>query len=132
MSDRFNVSTIGRVTRDPELRFLANGTAVANFGLCTNQDYKKGEDWISSPLWSDWEAWGERAKFVADRLRKGSEVYVEGEYTTQTKEINGEKRTFHRFKLTHFRPLQKAVSDEVKVENGDKVEVEEMEEEIPF
>jgi len=39
------VMLMGNLTRDPELRFTANGSAVTNFGLAVNRKFKQGDEW---------------------------------------------------------------------------------------
>lgn len=67
------VILIGRLTRDPELRYLQNGTAVASFTLAVNRKYNKEEtDFI------DIVAWRQLAEHCANYLSKGRMVAVEG------------------------------------------------------
>ena len=104
MAEKFEVSAVGRVTRDPELKHLPNGTALAEFGLATTKDYKKNDEWVKNTLFSNWQAWGERANLVMERLHKGDKVELVGEYSTRSWEDKktGEKRTASEFKFTKF------------------------------
>ena len=65
---------IGRLTADPELKYLpGNGTAVCNFTLAINRKFKKEEtDFISC------QAWSKTAELIANYLTKGSQCAIEG------------------------------------------------------
>lgn len=79
---------IGRLTRDPELRYTPQGTAVANFTLAVDR-YKKGEaDFIPIVVWQ------KQAENVAQYVTKGAQVAVEGRLQVRTYEDKeGQKRT---------------------------------------
>ncbi len=71
------VTLIGRLTRDPELRYTANGVAVANFGLAverpfTNKEGEKEVDFINITTWR------KQAETVSNHLGKGRLVAVQG------------------------------------------------------
>jgi single-strand DNA-binding protein len=68
-----NVVLIGRLTRDPEMRFTQNGVPVTSFTLAVNRQYKKNEaDFI------DCQAWRKTAEVIANHLKKGNQCAVEG------------------------------------------------------
>ena len=76
---------IGNLTRDPELRYTAQGTAVCNFGLATNRYWttdtgEKKEDVEFHRLVS----WNKLAELCSQLLAKGRKVYVEGRLQTRT------------------------------------------------
>jgi single-strand DNA-binding protein len=84
------VTALGRLGTDPELRYTASGTPVANFSLATDVGW--GEN--KSTVWFRVNAWDKQATFVNEYLAKGRTVLVVGElslneYTTNS----GEKRT---------------------------------------
>jgi single-strand DNA-binding protein len=68
----------GRLTKDPELRYTASGTAVANFGLAANRRYRQGEETREETLFIDLVAFGRQAELVEKYLKKGSPIYLEG------------------------------------------------------
>jgi len=70
---------LGRLGKDPELRYTPSGKAVASFSLATSerwtgQDGQKNE----STTWHNIVAWGKQAELIKEYLRKGREVYIEG------------------------------------------------------
>ena len=72
------VFLMGNLTRDPELRYTSNGTAVVAFGLAINRRYKSGDDWKTEVSYFDVEVWGKQAENVNQYLTKGSGALVEG------------------------------------------------------
>jgi single-strand DNA-binding protein len=89
---------IGRLTRDPELRYLQNGTAVATFTLAVNRKYNKEEtDFI------DIVAWRQLAEHCANYLSKGRLVAVEGRLQIRSYEDKeGQKRKVTEIVLMMF------------------------------
>jgi|APFre7841882630_1041343.scaffolds.fasta_scaffold138675_1 single-strand DNA-binding protein len=133
MAEKFTVDAIGRLTRDPELRYLPNGTALAEFGLVTSKDWKNKntDEWVKNPLYSNWQAWGDNAELVVKSLHKGQKVNLKGEYSTQSwdDKNTGEKKTSHKFKLTSF-----SVEENTTAQTKQEVSpiIEEIEEDLPF
>ncbi|NLX01218.1 MAG: single-stranded DNA-binding protein [Syntrophomonadaceae bacterium] len=82
------VILIGRLTRDPELRYTPNGTAVASFTVAINRKYNREEtDFIPIVVWS------KQAEHCANYLGKGRLVAVEGRLQVRTYEAkDGQKR----------------------------------------
>jgi len=90
---------IGRLTRDPEMRYTQSGTAMTRFGLATNRygtgpdgERKEFTDFHNVVAWDQ----GKRklAEICAQYLKKGSLVYVEGRLQTRSWEgQDGQKRT---------------------------------------
>jgi len=76
---------LGRLTRDPELRYTANGIAVTRFDLAVNSGRKK-PDGTSEADFIPVIAWRERAEFVANYLTKGQQILIEGRIKTRTYE----------------------------------------------
>jgi len=85
---------IGNLGRDPELRYTASGTAVANFTLATNESWnnKQGER-EERTEWHRIVAWGRTGELCAQYLSKGRTVYVEGRIQTREwEDREGQKR----------------------------------------
>ena len=85
---------IGRLTRDPELRNIADGTAVVNFSIATNHVYKdKSGNKKETVEYHDIVMWRKLAEIAAQYLRRGGKVYVEGRLQTRSwDDPNGFKR----------------------------------------
>ena len=95
MASLNKVLLIGNLTRDPELRYIPSGTAVANFGLAMNrvyttQDGERKED----ACFVDIVTWGKTAENCANYLTKGRPVFVEGRLQFRSWETeDGQKRS---------------------------------------
>ena len=72
------VMLMGNLTRDPELRFLANGDAVASFGLAVNRKVKKGDVWEDDVCFVEITVWKKQAENCAEYLSKGRPAFIEG------------------------------------------------------
>ena len=72
------VMLIGRLSRDPEIKYLPSGTAVTEFGLVWNRRYKSGEEWKEESHFFDIKSYGKLAEDLSSRLSKGYMVVVEG------------------------------------------------------
>lgn len=89
------VTLIGNLTRDPELRYTPQGTAVCTIGLATNRQWtteagEKKEDVEFHRL----VAWNKLAEICANLLKKGRKVYVEGRLQTRSWQAqDGAQRT---------------------------------------
>lgn len=88
------VILVGRLGGDPEVRFIANGTAVANFTMATNERVPAGEgNWEDRTEWHRIVVFGKTAEFCGNYLSKGRLVYVEGSLRTrQWEDAQGVKR----------------------------------------
>jgi single-strand DNA-binding protein len=73
------VMIMGNLTRDPELRYTPNNTAVANIGIAVNRKWRNQEGQSQEETtFVDCEAWGRTAEVMNEYLRKGRPVYVQG------------------------------------------------------
>lgn len=72
------VILMGNLTRDPEVRYNPNGTAVANFGLAVNRRYKQGEENREEVSFFDIVVFGKQAENCSQYLNKGSGVLIDG------------------------------------------------------
>ena len=75
----------GNLTRDPELRSLPSGGQVASFGLATNRVFKKADGSKQEATeFHNIVVFGRQAEIVAQYLKKGSSVFVEGRIQTRS------------------------------------------------
>ena len=86
------VMLMGNLTRDPELRYTANGSAVANFGLAMNRKYKVGDELKEEVCYVEITVWGRQGENCAEYLSKGRPAFVEGYLKFSTWESDGQKR----------------------------------------
>lgn len=123
MANETPLTVIGNITADPELRFTANGAAVANFTIASTpkkfdkqaNDFKDGET-----LFLRCSAWREMAENVAESLSRGTRVVAQGNLVArsfQTKE--GENRTVMELDVQEIGPsLRYASAAVTKNERG--------------
>ena len=79
------VILIGHLGKDPEVRYLEGGVAVANFSLATSESYKdKQGNRIDQTEWHNIVVWRGLADIAEKFLKKGSQVYVEGRLRTRS------------------------------------------------
>jgi len=85
---------IGRLTRDPELRYTPSGKAICKFGLAINRSYKNQEgNNIEDTLFINISAWGRQAEHCSQFLKKGRRVAVNGELRSNNwQDRDGNKR----------------------------------------
>tara|TARA_B100000242_G_C43048142_1_gene489354 strand:+ start:564 stop:983 length:420 start_codon:yes stop_codon:yes gene_type:complete len=77
------VILVGNLGKDPEVRYLDSGVAVANFSLATTENYKnKQGEKVSQTEWHNIVLWRGLAEVAEKWLKKGSSVYIEGKIRT--------------------------------------------------
>ncbi len=91
------VILVGNLGKDPEVRYLDSGVAVANFSLATTENYKnKQGEKVSQTEWHNIVLWRGLAEIAEKWLKKGSSVYIEGKIRTnkwEDKEGNARHNT---------------------------------------
>jgi len=143
MVDLNKVFLAGRLTRDPELRYIASGTAVASLSLAVSRNYKaKDGSKKEEVVFVDVSAWGRQAETCGEYLSKGSSLLVEGRLQLDRWETNtGEKRNklkvvAQRIQfLSTRRKDSQAAAEENGVNQSIKMNVSDdvpLDEDIPF
>lgn len=117
MSNGNNVTLVGNVTRDPELRFTPGGQAIATFGLAVNrrwQDRQSG-DMKEAVSFFDIVCWQDMAENASESLAKGSRVLVTGRLEQRSWETqDGEKRSKIEVVAEEIGPSLRWATAEVK------------------
>jgi len=142
MADLNRVFLVGRLTRNPEVRYTSGGQAVADLGLATGRSYvsKTGEK-KEEVCFVDIVVWGRQAETAAEYLTKGSPILVEGRLqmdSWETKE--GEKRNRLKVQASRIQFLGRpkgatpAADDSPMGKETEEavVEGEQSEDDIPF
>jgi single-strand DNA-binding protein len=96
MSNGNNVTIVGNLTRDPELRFTPTGQATASFGVAVNRRWqnRQTQEWEEATSFFDVVCWGQLAENAAQSLTRGSRVVVSGRLDQRSWENQeGEKRS---------------------------------------
>ena len=85
------VMLIGRLTKDPELRYTQSGTAVASFTLAVNRRFS-GQNGEREADFINCVAWQKSAEFVANYFRKGQQMALEGRLQVRSYDGNDGQR----------------------------------------
>lgn len=76
---------VGNITRDPELKSMPNGSKVCSFGVATNRTWKDQSGARQEAVdYHNVVCFGRQAEVVAQWMKKGSQIYVEGRMTTRS------------------------------------------------
>jgi single-strand DNA-binding protein len=93
MSSVNRVILIGRLGGDPEIKHLPSGDASATFSVATSEKWKDREtgEQREKSEWHNIKMFGKLAEIAGQYLKKGAQVYLEGQITTETWEKEGVK-----------------------------------------
>ena len=109
------VILVGNLGRDPEVRYTASGTPVANFTMATTErwnDPTSGER-KEKTEWHRIVVWGKQAEIAGEYLRKGRQVYVEGSLQTREwTDREGNKRQTTEVRAQRFQMLGRPADSE--------------------
>lgn len=128
MASLNKIMLIGYLTRDPEIRYTPTGLGVATFAIAVNTPMGKDENGNikTDTLFVDVVAFGKRAEAIAEYIKKGSLMYVEGRLRYRTwEDSSGNKKSKHEIILNNFQFLntkgkKQPVADDVDIpEDGD-------------
>ena len=80
------VILVGRLTRDPELRYTPNGVAVANFTIAVNRPFKNKETGENEADFINGVVWRKPAENLANYMKKGNQIGIDGRLQSRTYE----------------------------------------------
>jgi len=103
------VMLIGRLGKDPEMRYLDNNVALARFPIATSESYKgQSGERVEKTEWHNIVVWRKLAEIAGQYLKKGSQVYIEGKLRTRSwDDNNGDKRYATEVVADDFRMLDR-------------------------
>ena len=116
------VILVGNLGRDPEMRYLPSGEAVANLAIATTDKYKdKSGQTVETTEWHKVSFFSKTAEVCGEYLKKGSQVYVEGSIKTRkytdkegvekySTEIRGDRMQMLGGKQDNQKPAQHTAS----------------------
>ena len=120
------VMLIGNLTRDPNLRFTPNGTAVCSFGLATNRSWtpSDGGEKQEKVEYHNIVAWSKLAEICGQLLHKGDKVYVEGRLQTREwKSDDDQERKITEVVIDNMMLLRSAGTTSVSAPTEEKEEL---------
>ena len=107
---------IGRLGKDPEVRYTTEGDAVANVSLATTESWK-GKDGTKNEKteWHNLVFFRRQAEVVGEYLKKGALIYVEGKLTTEKYQKDGEDRYITKIVVSDMKMLGSKTESETPV-----------------
>ena len=79
------VILVGNVGKDPETRYLDEGTAISKFSMATSETYKnKAGERVSNTEWHNIVLWRGLAQVAEKYVKKGTQIYIEGRIKTRS------------------------------------------------
>ncbi|SEJ58298.1 single-stranded DNA-binding protein [Demequina mangrovi] len=122
MAGDTQITVVGNLTGDPELRFISSGAAVVNFTVASTPrtfDRQSNEWKDGDTLFMRCSLWREAAENVAESLTKGMRVVVTGRLVARSWEQNGEKRTVMEMQVDEVGPsLRYATAKVTRTQRG--------------
>lgn len=103
------VHLIGRLGKDPELKFTPSGKAVCNFSIATTERWvDKDRNSQESTTWHNIVAWGKTGEVINTFVGKGQEIYLEGRISNRSYEDkDGNKKYISEVVLSSFQFIGK-------------------------
>src|SRR6266542_2197548 len=96
------IQLIGRLGKDPEIKFTPTGKKVTHFSLAVSQRWKTDGETKEYTEWVNVEAWGRLGEVSQEYLKKGSLVYLEGRLKTEKYEDKDGSTKFFTKVITQF------------------------------
>ena len=118
------VILMGRMVRNPELKYTSSGKAYANFTLAVQKNKNEAE-------FIDCTAWEKTAETIAEYFEKGSKILIQGRLSVSNYEQNGEKRKFTKVLVNSFEFVESKNTVNAQSNKNDYDETEE-DEDFPF
>lgn len=117
MSDS-NVTIVGNLTRDPELRFTAAGRGVCSLGVAVSRRYQVNNDWKEETSFFNVTVWGQLGENAAASLVKGARVIVTGRLEQRSYEDKeGNKRSTIEIVADDIGPSMKWATAQIEKTN---------------
>ncbi len=117
MAGDTQITIVGNLTSDPELRYTPSGQAVARFSVASTprfRDNTSGEWKDGDPLFLSCDVWRQAAENVAETLQRGMRVIVQGRLRQRSYETReGEKRTVYEVTVDEVGPSLRYASAKV-------------------
>lgn len=133
-NDLNKVIQIGRLTKDPELRYTQGGSSVANFSIAVNRSYKVNDEKREETSFFNCIAWGKLGEIIAEHCKKGQRIGIDGRLQQRSWDDNeGKKRYSIEIVVDNFQFLSskgEAAPDEVPASEPESSEP--IDENIPF
>jgi single-strand DNA-binding protein len=127
------VILVGRLGRDPEIRYTPSGAAVANFTIATSEEWRDKESGEKQERteWHRIVAWRRLGEICGEYLKKGSQVYIEGRLQTRDwEDRDGNRRYTTEIIAQNMQMLDRAGSTGRNMKGGSREDGFPMEEPV--
>ena len=105
-SDINAVFIVGRLTKDPDLRYTASGTSVCSFSLANNRTYSVGGKKKEQVSYFNCVAWAKLGEIIAEYCKKGARLGIEGRLQQRSwEDSDGKRRYAVEIVITNFQFL---------------------------
>lgn len=114
---------IGRLTRAPELRRTASGTAVTNFSLAANEYFTKNGEKSEKTIFTEWTVWNGSGENLCKLAHKGDLLFAEGPFELEKwTDAEGNERSRARFTALQWKLLSSKTSKNTGEDNAEPTE----------
>jgi len=93
MADLNQVTLVGRLTRDADLKYTSSGKAVSKFSIAVNEKRREGDQWKDKADFFELVLWGQIAESLQRYLTKGKQIGVVGKLAQERWDQNGQSRS---------------------------------------
>lgn len=95
---------LGRLGKDPEIRQMPNGNSVCNFSIATSETWKDKNtgDKRERTDWHNCVSFGKQGEIIAQYVKKGDQIYIEGKLQTDEYEKEGQKHYSTKINVSSF------------------------------
>lgn len=125
MSDLNRIVLVGRLTRDPELKYTPAGTAVANVSLAVGKTYSQGGERKEQTSFFNCIAWSKLGETIAQYCKKGHRIGIEGNLQQRRwEDQDGNKKSVVEIVITNMQFLQNRQEEQQQGEGQPQPEPE--------
>ena len=131
------VILIGRLGKEPTIRYMPNGEAVCNFSIATSESWKDSNGQrVERTEWHNITMYRKLAEIAGQYLRKGSQVYLEGRIQSRKYQgKDGIERTAYEIIANEMKMLggnSQATQEQPKRQQAPAAPVEDISDDVPF
>ena len=135
MANLNNVQIIGRLGKEPEMRYTQSGTPVCKFSVAVEAYVPKDSDRPKHTEWFNVVSFAKLAEVCAQYLSKGDEVCCQGELQTREYNKDGQRRYFTELNMRQMQMLKtkgKAAQQQAPSKPPEQQEAPDFDDDIPF
>ena len=107
-----SVNILGTLVADVTIKYLPSGTAIGNFSIAVNQDYKKDGQTVKKTSFFNCVSMGKQSEIISNFFHKGSRILISGELNQETwQDNNNNNREKVTIKVNNFSFVDKKSND---------------------